>query len=157
MLKACHFGHLLSYMEDFSDLYLSKASTYLKIYSLSSHLVLSLSTNTYLLFYMIVGSMIAHKFKITNPQDYGLYQLDDGRGKGIIFFMNSSSTRSACLKTPQSSKQVQPCISMYLCFQKARKNSFTFLLFFLLILTLLPRQNSQSALSNKSFKAKFDT
>ena len=29
----------------------------------------------------ILGCMIAHKFKITNPQDYGLYLLIDGFGK----------------------------------------------------------------------------
>lgn len=27
--------------------------------------------------------MIAHKFKITNPQDYGLYTLENGEGKGL--------------------------------------------------------------------------
>ena len=32
----------------------------------------------------IPGSMIAHKFKITNPQDYGLYLLENGEGMQLF-------------------------------------------------------------------------
>ena len=31
----------------------------------------------------ISGSMLAHKFKITNPQDYGLFTLENGEGNFI--------------------------------------------------------------------------
>lgn len=30
--------------------------------------------------------MMAHKLKVTNPQDYGLYKLVDGHGKLKLFY-----------------------------------------------------------------------
>jgi len=36
----------------------------------------------------IPGSMIAHKFKITNPQDYGLCTLENGEGEfGVVLLL----------------------------------------------------------------------
>lgn len=37
--------------------------------------------------FVFTGSMIAHKFRITNPQDYGLYLLVNGEGLHAYFVL----------------------------------------------------------------------